>query len=88
MNFLIQLLKLNIEENDLNKIITKEDEKVMKIHLTKNKQIDKQKTHIQVQMDCHQNSTRLLKNNYNQTLRKLLKTETEGAVPIFLRNHY
>lgn len=38
MNFLIQLLKLNIEENNLNKIITKEDEKVMKIHLTKNKQ--------------------------------------------------
>lgn len=78
MNFLIQLLKLNIEENNLNKIITKEDEKVMKIHVTKNKQ----KTHIQVQMDCHQNSTRLLKNNYNQTLSKLLKTETEGAVPI------
>lgn len=38
MNFLIQLPKLNIEENNLNKIITKEDEKVVKIHLTTNKQ--------------------------------------------------
>lgn len=34
-------------------------------------------------MDCHQNSTRLLKNNYNQTLSKLWKTERRSSPNLF-----